>query len=243
MLKLLRKIRENLLSENKFSKYLLYALGEIVLVVIGILIAISLNNKNQYTSQKIDRDTKINKLRNVIYQDSIAFSRNIENSRQIIKRIDQLIPSLKTNMTFEEYQIFIVEFQDITMNFREVEPNRTVYDELINSGNFSQIEDQVLKEKISVLYGKYEHFGTLIGTLLSTFLTTRNNLYNEGIIEYKYFNIEQSVESLKEGYEAFQFVLNDRKQRIVLENYLYMERELHENIASLYTYLVNVGMS
>jgi len=47
MIKFFRKIRQNLLSENKFSKYLLYACGEIVLVVIGILIALSINNWNQ----------------------------------------------------------------------------------------------------------------------------------------------------------------------------------------------------
>ena len=47
MIQFFRKIRENLLKENRFSKYLIYALGEIVLVVIGILIALSLNNRNE----------------------------------------------------------------------------------------------------------------------------------------------------------------------------------------------------
>ena len=46
MLKFFRKIRQKLLTDNKFSKYLIYALGEIVLVVIGILIALSINNWN-----------------------------------------------------------------------------------------------------------------------------------------------------------------------------------------------------
>jgi len=43
MLKFFRRIRQELLSENHFSKYLLYALGEILLVVIGILIALQVN--------------------------------------------------------------------------------------------------------------------------------------------------------------------------------------------------------
>ena len=43
MIKFFRKIRKRLLTENKFSKYLLYAIGEILLVVIGILIALQLN--------------------------------------------------------------------------------------------------------------------------------------------------------------------------------------------------------
>jgi hypothetical protein len=47
MIKFFRKIRQKLLSENKFSKYLLYAVGEIVLVVIGILIALQINNANE----------------------------------------------------------------------------------------------------------------------------------------------------------------------------------------------------
>lgn len=47
MIKFFRRIRKQLLSENKFSKYLFYAIGEIVLVVIGILIALSINNWNE----------------------------------------------------------------------------------------------------------------------------------------------------------------------------------------------------
>lgn len=47
MIKIFRKIRQNLLSENKFSKYLIYAIGEIILVVIGIMIALQFNNSNE----------------------------------------------------------------------------------------------------------------------------------------------------------------------------------------------------
>jgi hypothetical protein len=47
MIKFFRKIRQNLLTENKFSKYILYAIGEILLVVVGILIALNINNNNE----------------------------------------------------------------------------------------------------------------------------------------------------------------------------------------------------
>ncbi|MFT6336478.1 MAG: hypothetical protein ACI86M_003478 [Saprospiraceae bacterium] len=47
MIKFFRKIRKRLLAEDKFSKYLIYTIGEIVLVVIGILIALQINNWNQ----------------------------------------------------------------------------------------------------------------------------------------------------------------------------------------------------
>jgi uncharacterized membrane protein YgaE (UPF0421/DUF939 family) len=47
MIKFFRKIRQKMLTENKFGKYLTYAIGEIILVVIGILIALSINNWNE----------------------------------------------------------------------------------------------------------------------------------------------------------------------------------------------------
>ena len=52
MIKFFRKIRQKLLTENKFSKYLIYAIGEIVLVVVGILIALQINNQNESRKEK-----------------------------------------------------------------------------------------------------------------------------------------------------------------------------------------------
>tara|TARA_B100000795_G_C22750722_1_gene419308 strand:- start:690 stop:872 length:183 start_codon:yes stop_codon:yes gene_type:complete len=58
MIKFFIKIRQKLLTENNFGKYFIYAIGEIILVVIGILIAIQINNWND--SQKDSyRETKI----------------------------------------------------------------------------------------------------------------------------------------------------------------------------------------
>ena len=52
MIKLFRRIRKNLLFEGKTGKYLKYAIGEIVLVVIGILIALSIHNWNEKRIEK-----------------------------------------------------------------------------------------------------------------------------------------------------------------------------------------------
>ena len=57
MIKYFRKIRQNLIMENKSGKYIKYAIGEIVLVVIGILIALSINNWNE---KRIEQQTLTN---------------------------------------------------------------------------------------------------------------------------------------------------------------------------------------
>lgn len=74
MIKFFRRIRQRLLSENKFSKYLIYAIGEIILVVIGILIALQINNWNE-------ERTVQNKLLN-IYS---LISNDLENDKQELK--------------------------------------------------------------------------------------------------------------------------------------------------------------
>ena len=64
MLKFFRKIRQNLLMENKASRYFLYATGEIVLVVIGILIAVSINNWNLNRINSIKQQAYLTGLKN-----------------------------------------------------------------------------------------------------------------------------------------------------------------------------------
>ncbi|WP_262897662.1 DUF6090 family protein [Algoriphagus lutimaris] len=63
MISFFRKIRQKLLSQNKVTRYLVYAIGEIFLVVMGILIALQVNNwnesqKNKATEQKLLRELK-----------------------------------------------------------------------------------------------------------------------------------------------------------------------------------------
>ena len=53
MIKFFRHIRKSLLEENKTLKYFKYAIGEIVLVVIGILIALTINNYSEKKKERI----------------------------------------------------------------------------------------------------------------------------------------------------------------------------------------------
>ena len=104
MIKFFRKIRRKLLTENKFSRYLLYAIGEIVLVVIGILIALQLNASRQNHSNQ----NKLNKYLTLLLEDlendklRFLFCKNADSLRA--EHLNQYIYSGKTilsNQTFK----------------------------------------------------------------------------------------------------------------------------------------------
>ncbi|MCA6075022.1 DUF6090 family protein [Fulvivirga sedimenti] len=69
MIKFFNRIRQKLVTESKFSKYLLYAFGEIILVVIGILIALSINTWNETRKQNIAEHEFIEGIKNDLAQD------------------------------------------------------------------------------------------------------------------------------------------------------------------------------
>ena len=85
MIKFFRKIRRNLLSEGKTGKYLKYALGEIILVVIGILIALSINNWNQERQQKKVLNNIYATIKADLKQDIVNIDKIVSSSQSIEK--------------------------------------------------------------------------------------------------------------------------------------------------------------
>ena len=79
MIKFFRKIRQRLLTDNKLSKYLLYAIGEIVLVVIGILIALQINNWNEENKERQIEQQRYQNILNDIQNDEETIKQMITN--------------------------------------------------------------------------------------------------------------------------------------------------------------------
>jgi len=83
MINFFRKIRKKLVTENKFSKYLLYGIGEIVLVVIGILIAIQLNEWRMESNNNNQKQTVLNALH-------LEFEANLQQLDTVIYYIEKV---------------------------------------------------------------------------------------------------------------------------------------------------------
>ena len=152
MIKFFRKIRQKLLSENKFSKYLLYAVGEILLVIIGILIALSINNWNEHRKLKIEEQSSLKDLRGEV-------ASNIEALEHALK-IHQISyeKGLKFNELFNNRAAFEVMPDSVFIDdfFKMVNPNTFdprlgILNSLISSGKINNISNKELMYSLSSL--------------------------------------------------------------------------------------------
>ena len=84
MLPFFRKIRWRLAQDNQFFKYSRYAIGEIVLVVLGILIALSVNNWNEDRKKTNTEVEYLIRLRSDLANDTAYFHRRIKYSEKVI---------------------------------------------------------------------------------------------------------------------------------------------------------------
>ena len=102
-----RKIRQQLLNENKFSKYFLYAIGEILLVVIGILIALAINNQNAQRKE-IEQEQIILKQLKEDYKANLAqLDNKIEMRHEIIAQSLEIL-EMSSNMIIIFQRLFLL---------------------------------------------------------------------------------------------------------------------------------------
>jgi len=153
MIKFFRNIRQSLLSENKFNKYLLYAIGEIILVVIGILIALQINNWNEFNKDRITEREYLESLEGELKRNLEVAENQINhntlqlrNGQFILKNIigDTILQNSKplALATLQVYYLYPINF------------THDVWDELIATGNIGLVQNKNLKEKIAKFYGR-----------------------------------------------------------------------------------------
>lgn len=158
MIKFFRKIRQKTLTENKFSKYLVYAIGEIILVVIGILIALSINNWNE---AKKTRTKEVSYLKNV--KNDLVIT-NLEIDQYISHRTERAISA---SNVIEHYNGKpVTDWNEFNKNTVDVYTWQRFYQtdntflELMNSGNFAIISNDSIKNElltVDKLYKKLKY--------------------------------------------------------------------------------------
>ena len=153
MIKFFRKIRQNLLMENKTGKYFKYAIGEIVLVVIGILFALQINTWN---NNRIERNLEQDSLNEIL--DNLEFDLNtidkcIEGNERYIKYNLGVVEHLENRTPLTDSLKYYYAFLYAHQRFQ---PLKVGYENLKSRG-LNIIRNQTLRKKISELY-EYQYF-------------------------------------------------------------------------------------
>jgi len=175
-----RRIRQKLANENQFLKYSRYAIGEIVLVVVGILIALQINNFNENRLIKKEVKTYLNSLIQDLNDEqqwldlvinwhsfkfySMQYLLEIEGSNPYDPVADRKsdIPPFKTHSLWdkeipEDYDIKFINLTFSVMHRAVIPPfSKSALGELKSTGMYSKINPN-LKKEIDSYYGRIEN--------------------------------------------------------------------------------------
>ena len=153
MIKFFRKIRQKMLTENKFSKYMLYAIGEIILVVIGILIALQVNEWNNDRNKKKAEEIVLIQIKSDLEKSSIELQEmKTYHLGRAITCAKILRAFWKTEPTYDSIAYDLrgsrstIKYSPILGNLKS----------LINSGNIDLVSAKALRNDIVSYVEKVE---------------------------------------------------------------------------------------
>jgi hypothetical protein len=145
MTKIFRKIRYDLMEKNKIGRYFKYAIGEIVLVVNGILIGLQVSNWNQLRLKQSTINAYYKKLANTLEDDIKVLK---ETTDQLSSDENDLIRCLEILNTKNEANIEELKAKIGALNIAFAnDHSMELFDEFINKGYLSKIEDPELKSQ------------------------------------------------------------------------------------------------
>lgn len=153
MLRAFRKMRSSLLSENRFARYFFYALGEIILVVIGILIALQVNNLNE--NQKIEKQAEIyrQRLQDDLNSDIKYIRLRIDYFNQVERYLEYALGEManpKANSKETKWQLILAVFQ--ASQKWDFYSAKATYNEIQNSSTLSYLGNPELLNTLSFYY-------------------------------------------------------------------------------------------
>lgn len=148
MIKFFRKIRQNLLSEGKTGKYLKYAIGEILLVIIGILIALQINNWNDIRIERKELNIALHAMIEEL-NENLQFLETEKKDKQ--KKL-LAINNYKDSVGSAEEQVYIVFAVSDEIKSKEF---TTIYVALKEEKKIRLIQSKELRKQITSFY-EYE---------------------------------------------------------------------------------------
>lgn len=182
MIKFFRKIRQKLLSESRFAKYLMYAAGEIVLVVIGILIALQLNIGRENQKKKKLETAYLKGMLNDLDQDINDIHGLIEKDTSQFTAYTQILKAF-TDTSIQVYSRPFLRHLATGYGWHSFKGNRIVFQDMKSSGNVNLITSDKLRFSILEYYNQSENI-----------IAYQNGLALKLITEYKRLSYERYLD-------------------------------------------------
>ncbi|WP_250433958.1 DUF6090 family protein [Hanstruepera flava] len=148
MIKFFRNIRKKLAAENRAMTYSRYAIGEIILVVIGILIALQINNWNEEKKTKRLETKILKELHENLKIDLLGIQEDINTMDSIKKACKEVVTYLKTKGQPDSSFYYLTTALRVRPHF---DPNKSGYG-LLQSKGMEVISNDSLRNDISLLY-------------------------------------------------------------------------------------------
>ncbi len=211
MIKFFRHIRQRLLTENKTGKYFKYAIGEIVLVVIGILIALQINNWNQEHKQKALMITNIRSIGEEVQIDTDNIKKTIEILHDQSEAARFIIPTMESkDRIIEDSLKFILNFNYFTITPMISERSNT-WEILNSSGIISEFPDA---ELLKMLQNYYINFQEIVTNFKNSANPTR---YEIRKLKYELFSDSEHRKFFPTktprvpGVDVYNSIFNDKR--------------------------------
>ena len=148
MIKFFRHIRRSLIQKNQMGKYLKYAIGEILLVVIGILIALQINNWNENRLNALEEQAILSSLQSEISQNQDILTRDLKthsNVLRLLKELNELIEPEPQGVSVERLDTLMYGLVGIP----SYTPKEGVLNSVISSGKISLISNSKLNSDLA----------------------------------------------------------------------------------------------
>jgi hypothetical protein len=192
MIKFFRKIRQNLIKENKTGKYFRYAIGEIILVVFGILIALQINNWKEEKKYRIVEQSILNNLKEDFIKNQQEIEVLIFANNKYHRNLNKFIEILKSSPKKTNIQIPDT-LTMVAIAAPTYIPTTSTIDVIISTGNIDLIKNEELKTLISRFKRELADLSedeydvrTMANIQLAPLLSTENDLIDEYENTYAY---------------------------------------------------------
>ena len=219
MFRLFRRLRQRFLFEKKFSRYLLYATGEVIILILGIVIALQVNNWNEMRQRRILEISILESLKSDLEQDIEEWQNDKGLHKSVLKSIEIVSDHIENDLPHTD-----------TLNFHFLNATLVSYFsfhsgalETLKSTGINIISNEELRKEIVDLYTYWFDYKKYLTSHLNEYhFYSTQQIFNTRFIEGHYFDDPSTTDYWGDGAMIpldYESLLDDNEYKYFLLTY------------------------